>query len=81
VKKLWIDNPQRLEIQIWGDFLKYQENPIFRDLAIFLKYCLEGDGEMADIPKEPYSKELLRSEIGAANKLARFLVNHSTETT
>lgn len=79
MKKLWIDDPQRLEIQIWGDFLRSQENPIFQDLAIFLKCCLEGDGEMADTPEEPYSKELLRSEIEAANKLARFLANHSNE--
>jgi len=79
IKKLLIDDPQRLEIQIWGDFLMSQENPIFQDLAIFLRCCLEEAEEMAGIPKERCSKELLRSEIEAANRLARFLAKHSNE--
>ena len=77
--QLWVDDSGKLEIQIWVNFLDTQDNPIFQDLAIFLKCFLEGDVEVENIVEKPHYRELLGSEIEAANKLADFLANHSND--
>ena len=77
--QLWADDSGKLEIQIWVNFLDTQDNPILQDLAIFLKYFLEGDVEVENIAEKTHYRELLGSEIEAANKLADFLANHSND--
>jgi hypothetical protein len=78
-QQLWTDDYAKLEIQIWADVLESLENPIFRDLTVFLKCHLEEDGEPKDLPSKPHFRELLKSEIEEANALASFLANHSNE--
>ena len=78
-RELWIDNIEKLEIQRWVDFLEMQDNPIFQDLAGFLKCHLEEDEEIENNAEKPHFRELLASEIEAANKLADFLANHSND--
>jgi len=78
-RELWIDNIEKLEIQRWVDFLEMQDNPIFQDLAGFLKCHLEEDEEIENNAEKPHFRELLGSEIEAANKLADFLANHSND--
>jgi len=78
-KRLWVDDIEKLEIERWTDFLGIQENPIFQDLAVFLNRHL-SDYEGAEGDQNPSQfRELLKSEIDAANKLADFLVNHSND--
>ena len=78
-KRLWVDEIEKLEIERWMDFLGIQENPIFQDLAVFLN-CHLNDYEGAEGDQNPPQfRELLKSEIDAANKLADFLANHSNE--
>ena len=76
-RRLWVDDIEKLEIERWADFLGIQENPIFQDLAAFLNYHLEEDEEVENITEKPHFRELLASEVEAANKLADFLANHS----
>ena len=78
-KRLWIDDIERLEIERWADFLRIQENPIFQDLAVFLSYFLDDYEEVEGDQNPPNFRELLPSEIDAANKLVDFLANHSNE--
>jgi hypothetical protein len=78
-QQLWKDDYEKLEIQIWADVLGTQENPIFNDLAVFLKCHLEEDRKPEDVPGKPHFRELLNSEIEEANALASFLTNHSNE--
>lgn len=78
-KRLWVDDIEKLEIERWTDFLGIQENPIFQDLALFLN-CHLNDYEGAEGDQSPTQfRELLKSEIDAANKLADFLANHSND--
>jgi hypothetical protein len=70
---------EKLEIKLWADHLENQDNPIFQDLTGFLKYHLEEDGEVEHAIEKPHYRELLTSEIEAANKLADFLANHSND--
>lgn len=70
---------EKLEIKLWVDHLETQDNPIFQDLASFLKCHLEQDGEVENNAEKPHFRELLASEIEAANKLADFLANHSND--
>jgi len=78
-RSLWIGDIKRLEIERWANFLETQENPIFQDFASFLN-CHLNDGEEAEsIKGKPHFRELLESEIDAANKLADFLANHSND--
>ena len=76
---LWVDDIEKLEIESWADFLRIQENPIFQDLAAFLNFHLEEDEEVENNAEKPHFRELLASEIEAANKLADFLANHSND--
>ena len=78
-KRLWVDDIEKLEIERWTDFLGIQENPIFQDLAAFLNCHLDNDKEAENLPEKPHFRELLKSEIDAANKLADFLANHSND--
>lgn len=78
-QQFWKVDHEKLEIQIWADVLECQKNPIFEDLAVFLKCHLEEDGEPEDLPSKPHFRELLKSEIEEANALASFLANHSNE--
>ena len=78
-KRLWVDDIEKLEIESWANFLETQENPIFQDLAKFLKCHLDNDKEAVNLPEKPHFRELLKSERGAANKLADFLANHSND--
>jgi hypothetical protein len=77
--RLWVDDIDKLEIKLWVDFLETQENPIFQDLAVFLNCFLNDDEEVKDDRNPTTFRELLPSEIDAANKLADFLANHSNE--
>ena len=78
-KRPWADDIERLEIERWADFLRIQENPIFQDLAVFLS-CHLDDYEEVEGDQNPLNfRELLPSEIDAANKLVDFLANHSNE--
>jgi hypothetical protein len=77
--RLWVDDMDKLEIKLWVDFLGIQENPIFQDLAVFLNCCLNDNEEVKDNRNPTTFRELLPSEIDAANKLADFLANHSNE--
>jgi hypothetical protein len=77
--QLWVDDIERLEIERWADFLETQDNPIFQDLAGFLKCHLEEDEEVENIVEKSHYRELLGFEIEAANKLADFLANHSND--
>lgn len=79
IKELWIDDIKKLEIERWSNFFETQENPIFQDLAEFLKCHLDQDREAKSRPDRLHFRELLESEIGAANKLTKFLGNHSNE--
>lgn len=78
-RRLWVDDIEKLEIERWADFLGIQENPIFQDLAAFLNCHLEEDEEVENNAEKPHFRELLASEIEAANKLADFLANHSND--
>ena len=78
-ERLWIDDIKKLEVERWADFLAIQENPIMQDFAIFLNDQLDNDKEPANLPEKPHFRELLKSEIDAANKLADFLANHSND--
>ena len=78
-KRLWVDDIEKLEIESWADFLGIQENPIFQDLATFLICHFDNDKEAENLPEKPHFRELLESEIDAANKLADFLANHSND--
>jgi uncharacterized protein YkuJ len=78
-KRLWIDDIKMLEVERWADFLGIQENPIMQDFATYLNYHLDNDKEPANLPEKPHFRELLKSEIDAANKLADFLTNHSND--
>ena len=78
-KRLWVDDIEKLEIEKWADFLAIQKNPIMQDLAIFLYCHLDNDKETEDLPENSHFRELLKSEIDAANKLADFLANHSND--
>ncbi len=79
-KRLWVDDIEKLEIERWANFLETQENPIFQDFAEFLNCYLDNDKEAENLPDKPHFRELLESEIDAANKLADFLANHSNDT-
>lgn len=70
---------EKLEIKLWVDHLETQDNPIFQDLAGFLKCHLEEDEEVENNAEKPHFRELLASEIEGANKLADFLANHSND--
>jgi len=70
---------EKLEIKLWVDHLETQDNPIFQDLAGFLKSHLEEDEEVENNAEKPHFRELLASEIEGANKLADFLANHSND--
>lgn len=78
-KRLWADDIKKLEMEIWADFLGIQKNPIFQDLADFLNGHLDNDKDVTNLPENPHFRELLKSEIDAANKLADFLANHSND--
>lgn len=78
-KGLWIDDIEKLEIEKWADFLGTQENPIFQDLADFLKCHLIDYKEAESDQSQPHFRELLKSEIDAAYKLADFLTSHSND--
>ena len=78
-ERLWVDDIEKLEIEKWANFLETQENPIFQDLAIFLKCHLGNDKEAENLPEKPHFRELLETEIDTANKLADFLANHSND--
>ena len=78
-KRLWIDDIKKLEVERWADFLGIQENPIMQDFATFLNYHLDNDKEVANLPENPHFRELLKSEIDAANKLGDFLADHSND--
>ncbi len=75
--QLWLEDLKKLEIESWANFLETQENPIFRDLASFLNCFLNDNKEAESAQSNPHFRELLESEIDAANKLADFLANHS----
>ena len=70
---------EKLEIKMWAKFLETQENPIFQDLASFLNCHLNDNRVAESAQSNPHFRELLESEIDAANKLADFLANHSNE--
>ena len=78
-KQLWLEDPEKLEIERWANFLETQENPIFQDLASFLNCHLNVNKAVESAQSNPHCRELLESEIDAANKLADFLANHSNE--
>jgi hypothetical protein len=69
---------RKVEIQIWADFLRDQENPIFQDVATFLDCHLDEGGNF-DNPKKHLFRELLKSEIESAYKLAEFFSHHSND--
>ena len=77
--RLWLEDPEKLEIERWANFLETQENPIFQDLASFLNCHLNVNKAVESAQSNPHCRELLESEIDAANKLADFLANHSNE--
>ena len=77
--QLWLEDPEKLEIERWANFLETQENPIFQDLASFLNCHLNVNKAVESAQSNPHCRELLESEIDAANKLADFLANHSNE--
>jgi hypothetical protein len=76
-KDYWVNDIDSLEIEWWINFLQTQKNPIFQDLAMFLCCYLNIENESKRIQSNPHYRELLRSEIDSANKLADFLTNHS----
>ena len=77
--RLWLEDPEKLEIERWANFLETQENRIFQDLASFLNCHLNVNKAVESAQSNPHCRELLESEIDAANKLADFLANHSNE--
>ena len=77
--RLWLEDPEKLEIERWANFLETQENPIFQDLASFLNCHLNVNKAVESAQSNPHCRELLESEIDAANKLADFLANHSND--
>ena len=77
--RLWLEDPEKLEIERWANFLETQENPIFQDLASFLNCHLNVNKAVESAQSNPHCRELLESEIDVANKLADFLANHSNE--
>ena len=78
-KQFWVDDIEKLEIEKWANFLETQENPIFQDFAVFLNCHLNEDEDAESDQIQPHFRELLKSEIDAANKLADFLANHSND--
>ena len=67
----------RVEIQMWVDRLQKEENPIFQDLALYLKCHLNSDKDLEGPKDNHYSRELLESEIESAKLLAEYLRSHS----
>ena len=68
-----------VETQMWVELLENQSNPIFQDLAIFLKCHLDSDREVEGSQDNQHYRELLESEVKIANQLAEYLHNHSNE--
>jgi len=69
----------RVEIQMWVELLENQSNPIFQDLAIFLKCHLNSNEDLDGSQDNHHCRELLESEIESANQLAEYLLNHSND--
>lgn len=78
-KQFWVDDIEKLEIEKWANFLETQENPIFQDFAVFLNCHLNEDEDAESDQIQPHFRELLKSEIDAANKLGDFLADHSND--
>ena len=74
-----MDDIEKLEIEKWANFLETQENPIFQDFAVFLNCHLNEDEDAESDQIQPHFRELLKSEIDAANKLGDFLADHSND--
>lgn len=78
-ERFWEEDIEKKEIKMWAEALETQDNPIFQDLVMFLNCFLDNDQEPENLSEKPHYRELLKTEIDAANKLANFLGNHSND--